>query len=105
MGKASRSKDNARATLSPAEAAAQPQPGVDAPGVSLGVGRCAGCSQAVRNAVLQGPDLQAPAIRVNAQPTEMILADGRVLSLFVPHDNTCKSPQVIHVPGGVHRVG
>lgn len=76
----------------------------EVPGVSREVQRCARCGEAVRNAVLQGNDLVAPQIPVNAQPAEMIMPDGRVLALFRPHTPTCKNPLAIFGADGKARV-
>jgi hypothetical protein len=73
-------------------------------GVSRDVGRCAGCGAVVRNAVLRGNDLQVPAIRVNAAPLEFVMADGRVLVMFQPHDQVCKNPKAILMPDGRKKV-
>ncbi len=74
------------------------------PGVQVDVALCRGCGQPIRMAILAGENLAVPSTPVNAQPTELILPDGRVLTVFRPHLPTCKNPPGIVLPNGQVKV-
>lgn len=83
-----------------AEGKQRPEPGVDVPGITQAMDRCPGCGEVVRHCILQGAPADSPPIRVNAAPVEFVLADGRPLPVWRPHDPLCKSPAGLELPGG-----